>query len=290
MTLFDLGEGEDQAIAFSHSPTLFIVKNGKKQYIGGDNGNVFDLQGNSITGRLEGGKKTDILLLNKFNPIDNDYVLLDADRFLCGKNKHAMQSIPPMCDPNESRVRIDLIDHIYGRKNEADILYLDQDVCFIDGYGGKNQTHPDNFFITHRSSNNLELVLRNNTLITFLPNPTIDSISYRIPFGEAGKSWIHCSSEDDDIIQQRFFFEYPFQNIDSLAIKKNTVEISIFVHREINHKTFSLSISDASRTLSNQTHPIIVLRSKNLYYLFKDIEIKLIDNEHVYGKEITANN
>lgn len=246
------------------------------------------MQGDSITGKFQGGQKTDILLLDKFHPTGSDYVLLDADRFLCGKNKPAMQSIPLMCDPNESRVRIDLIDHIYGRKNEADILYLDQDVCFIDGYGGKNQTHPDNFFIT-RSCNNLELVLRNNTLITFLPNPTIDSIRYRIPFGEVGKSWIHCSSEDDDIIQQRFFFEYPFQNIDSLAIKNSTVEISIFVHREINHKTFSLSISDASRLLSNQTHPI-VLRSNNLYYLFKDIEIKLIDKEHVYGKEITANN
>lgn len=35
VTLFDLGEGEDEVMAFSHSPTLFIVQNGKKQYMGG---------------------------------------------------------------------------------------------------------------------------------------------------------------------------------------------------------------------------------------------------------------
>ncbi|MDD5162474.1 MAG: NB-ARC domain-containing protein, partial [Candidatus Rickettsiella isopodorum] len=167
-TLVDLGEGEDEVIAFfSHSPTLFIVQNGKKRYLGGDNGNVFNLQGNSIAGLLQGGNETDILVLDKFHPENSDYLLFDTDGFLCGKNKAAMQSIPPFCAPDEIRVQIDRIDHIYGRKNESDILYLDQDVRFIDGYGGKNQTHPDNFFITDRSYKNLEFVLRNNTLITF---------------------------------------------------------------------------------------------------------------------------
>ncbi|MGB8807141.1 MAG: hypothetical protein WCC83_04745, partial [Candidatus Rickettsiella isopodorum] len=260
----------------------------KKWYKGGDNGTIFDLQGNSIAGLLQGGNETDILVLDKFHPENTDYLLFDTDGFLCGKNKGAMQSIPPFCVPDEIRVQIDRIDHIYGRKNESDIFYVNKDVRFIDGYGGKNQTHPDNFFITDRSCENLEFVLRNNTIITFLSNPTIDSISYRIPSGEIGESWIHYYFKET--IQHRFFFEYFLHEVDLISIQDNTVHISILVGEDKDKKTFSLSISEALMTLEvNQTHNT-AQHSKNFYYLFKDFEIKLISNEHLYGKEITDNN
>ncbi len=286
-TLVDLGEGEDEVIAFSHSPTLFIVQNGKKWYVGGDNGNVFNLQGNATTGRLQGGKGSDILDLHNFYPENSDYVLLDAEGFLCGKNKDSMQSIPPFCSSDEIRVQIDGIDHIYGRKNESDILYLDQDVCFIDGYGGKNQTHPDNFFITNHSYKNLKFVLRNNTLITFLSNPTIDSIEYRIPSGEIGQSWIHYYFKET--LQHQFFFEYPLKHLETITVKNNTLHISVLTSESIDRKLFAITISNRITSNSNQTKNATSL-SNNIAYFFQDIEIKLINNEHLYGQEIISNN
>ncbi len=286
-TLVDLGEGEDEVIAFSHSPTLFIVQNGKKWYKGGDNGTIFDLQGNSIAGLLQGGNETDILVLDKFHPENSDYVLLDADGFLCGKNKNSMQSIPPFCSPNEMSIQIDRIDHIYGRRNEPDILYVNKDVRFIDGYGGKNQTHPDNFFITDRSDKNLKFVLRNNTLITFLSNPTTDSIEYRIPSGEIGEAWIYYHFKKT--LQHQFFFEYPLEHLETMTVKNNTLHISVLTSENTDRKLFAITISNRITSNSNQTKNATSL-SKNIAYFFQGIVIKLIQNEHLYGQEITSNN
>ncbi|MDD5161268.1 MAG: hypothetical protein PHR80_00005, partial [Candidatus Rickettsiella isopodorum] len=259
----------------------------KKWYKGGDNGTIFDLQGNSIAGLLQGGNETDILVLDKFHPENSDYVLLDADGFLCGKNKNSMQSIPPFCSPNEMSIQIDRIDHIYGRRNEPDILYVNKDVRFIDGYGGKNQTHPDNFFITDRSDKNLKFVLRNNTLITFLSNPTTDSIEYRIPSGEIGEAWIYYHFKKT--LQHQFFFEYPLEHLETMTVKNNTLHISVLTSENTDRKLFAITISNRITSNSNQTKNATSL-SKNIAYFFQGIVIKLIQNEHLYGQEITSNN
>jgi len=286
MTLVDLGEGEDEVIAFRHSPNLFMVNNGKKQYVGGDFGNIFDLQGTSITGQLQGGRGTDILLLDHFYPENSHYVLLDADRFLCGKN-NLIQSVPSFCSSDERRIQINFINKIYGRKNKSDSFYLNQHICFIDGYGGENQDYPDSFFITDNASKNLTIVLRNNTFISVLPDSKISAIDYRIPSGEIGHSQIQYYFES--ATRHQLFFETSFQDINTLTFENNTAFVSVRVHNAMDKKTFSIvfliniSNSDSHKTKNSDQF------YKKIYFRFNDLKITLTNSNCLYGQETLDN-
>lgn len=287
-TLIDLEQGKDEVIAFSHSPTLFLVQNGEKWYTGGDKGNIFNLQGDSIAGFLEGGNGSDILVLDNFHPRNSDYLLLDNFGFLCGQNYRSMSYIPPFCSPDEIRIQTLKIDQIYGRKNEPDIFYLNQYTHIIDGYGGRNSEQSDSFFITDRSPENLKFTLRNNTSILFFSNITGGSTDYIIPSNEVGESRIQYYITES--VQHRFFFEVSFQNIDAITVKNNTINISVLTHNAIDKKIFTITITGDSKISNNNQTSNATNFSKHIYYSFKDIEIKSIHNEHLYGKEIITNN
>ncbi len=286
-TLINLGDGNDEVIAFSDTPNVFFLNNGKKSYVGGNSGNLFDLSGNAITGKLQGGSGEDILFLDNFYPENSDYLLLDTLGVLCGKND-SIQQVPPLC-PDKRKIQINQIDQIHSRKNQADIIYLDHSISFIDGYGGKNRTYPDSFFITEHANKNLKFVLRNNTFITFSPVISTASVNYNIPANEEGNTWIHYYFEQP--IQHRLFFEYSVQAIDTISIENNTLHISIVIQNQNdeNKKTFAITFTDLLDTPTKQANIQLPL-SQNIHYLFNDMELKLINNTTLYGKEIIANN
>lgn len=286
-TFINLGEGDDEIIAFPHSPNFFILQNGKKYYKGGDAGNVFDLSGNFITGRLQGGKGSDVLLLNNFHTASSDYILLDSTGSLCGKNDSSLQYVPPLCFDN-NKIQINTIDKIYGRKNEADIIYLDRHVSFIDGDGGKNKTYPDNFFISEQSKKNLKIILRNNTLISFLADIINNTVDYSVPVNEVGNTWIQYNVAQS--IQHRLFFEYSLEALETLTVENNTLSMSVLAQNQNDEtkKSFSITFSVLSHDIhqTNNRTPLF----QDIHYCFNDMGLKLINNNSLYGQEILTNN
>lgn len=279
-TLVALGPGNQEVIAFIDSPTLFIVDNGRKLYRGGNKVNVFNLQGNSTSGLLQGGQGWNILILDKFNPEKSDYLLVDVHGFLCGKNSSLLNYIPLFCLPDESRIQLNKINQIWGRNNQQEIFYLNKNMREIDGGGGRNNEYPDTFFLSDRAYKNSKFILRNNTIIIFLLNSSVNSVEYLIPVKEVGVAQVQLHSQET--IQHRFFFQTAIQNIQALSVKNSTINILLNALDFTDTKTFTLNISDASTNLLNL--------AKNISYFFQDTEMKLLNNEQVYLHEKVSNN
>ncbi len=294
-TLVSLGQGDDEVIAAPRSPTLFIVEQGKKLYKGSDAGNVFILTGDATgklkgdpKGKLEGGDGTDIVTLDNFYPEKSDYLLIDSHGFLCGKNSSTVYSVPLFCPP-DSRMELKKINQIYGRQNQQDIIYPNQAIGFIDGYGGKNKEYPDSFFITDRAYKSQKFVLRNNTLILFPQNTTITAADYRVPAEEVGEA--HIQFHFIEATQHRFFFECSLQDIDVITIRNNTLSFVVLASAERHREKFSIIISDPSSVSkeSNQTKRAINT-SKSISYFIEAFEIKILSNDQLYAQEMVANN
>ncbi|WP_342228310.1 NB-ARC domain-containing protein [Rickettsiella endosymbiont of Rhagonycha lignosa] len=280
-TLVALGPGNQEVIAFIDSPTLFIIENGRKLYRGGNKVNVFNLQGNSTSGHLQGGQGWNILILNKFNPIKSDYLLIDINGFLCGKNSSLLNYIPISCSSDDSRILLNKINQVRGRNNQQEIFYLNRNMHEIDGGGGRNNEFPDTFFLNDRSYKTPKFILRNNTLILFFSNSSVNSVDYLIPLKEVGTAQVRLHSQEK--IQHRFFFQTAIQNIQTLSVQNSTINILLNALDFTDTKTFTLTISDSSTDLiHNQT--------KNISYFFQDTEMKLLNNEQVYLQEKVSNN
>ena len=287
-TLVALGPGDQEVIAFIDSPTLFIVENGRKLYRGGDKVNVFNLQGNSTSGLLQGGQGWNMLILEKFNPEKSDYLLIDLHGFLCGKNSSVLNYIPLFCSSDKSRIQLNKINQIRGRNNQQEIFYLNKNIREIDGGGGRNNEYPDIFFLSDRSYKSPKFILRNNTIILFLLDSRVNSVDYLIPLKEVGVAQVQFHSQQT--IQHRFFFQTAIQNIQALNVKNSTINILLNILGFEDTKTFTLTISDASATsINNQTKNELDY-VKNISYFFQDYEMKLLNNEQIYLHEKIANN
>lgn len=287
-TFVALGPGNQEVLASIDYPTLFIVENGRKLYRGGDQVNVFNLQGNSTTGLLQGGQGSNVLILDKFHPEKSDYLLVDDHGFLCGKESKVFKYIPLFCPSGESRIQLKKINQIRGRNNQQEIIYLNKNMREIDGDGGKNNEYPDTFFLNDRSNKNPKFILRNNTIIVFILNSGVNSVDYLLPLNEMGVAQVQLHSQE--AMQHRFFFQTPIQNIQALSIKNNTITILLNASSFEDTKTFTLTISDSSiASINNQTKNMLDF-AKNISYFFQDTEMKLLNNEQVYLQEKIANN
>lgn len=279
-SLFDLGVGDDQVVAFPDSWSFFIVKSGNKLYQGSDVGNAFILEGNLIRGRLLGGKGTNALTLDNFYP-ESDYLLNDINDYLCGKTYiNSDPRLPYIFDVcPEGSLKLDNITRIYGRRNQQDIVFITKKHNFIDGYGGKNKEYPDRFFLTENSYQNPTIVLRNNTCIVVYRNSTL-CVDYSIPIGEVGVAQIQ--SDIKKVIQHRFFFELPLQNIVKMTTENSTVLISV---ADSAKHTFFLNISNPYSDYSNTTN-----FPTNILYFFQDFELIMLNKNELQAKEILVNN
>ncbi|WP_339051511.1 NB-ARC domain-containing protein [Rickettsiella endosymbiont of Xylota segnis] len=285
-TLIALGPGNQEVIAFVDSPTLFLVENGRKLYRGGNKVNVFNLQGNSTSGLLQGGQGWNILILDKFFPEKSDYLLLDFYGFLCGKNSSLLNYIPLFCSSGETKIQLKKINQISGRNKQQEIFYLDRNMREIDGNGGRNNEYPDIFLLNDRSYKHPKFILRNNTIIVFLLNSDVNSVDYLIPLKEVGVAQVKLHSEET--IQHRFFFQTAIQNIQALSIKNRTINILLNPLDFDDTKTFNLTVSD-SLTANNQTKNELI-GAKNISYFFQNIEMKFLNNEQIYLQEKISNN
>lgn len=284
IVLVNLGAGNDTAFGIPDFPNYFLVQNGKKNYMGGDEGNIFRLESNATTGRLTGGKKSDALILEQFNSEEGAYLLIDNHRDLCVK-KGMLEDFDPLpCLSNS--IELNKINQIYGRRKQQDVIYLDQDFQFIDGYGGYDKEHPDIFIAkSYRSS----LVLRNNTLVLISLTNTIQSIDYQIPAMEIGEAEIRTNFSAT--IKHRFFFNAILENILCMKVQNDTLTVSVFVEDDTDVSTFTIKLFDPNFLSQGQPHFKNVTNfEKHSSYFFENMELKLVNNEQLFGQEILSNN
>ena len=279
-TLIALDKGDDKAIVVSQIPTIFLVNTGNKVYKGNDKGNLFFLLGNNITGTLEGGNGIDLVLLNNFYADTNASTLIDRQRFLCAKTL-APYEIIPQCD-SLNKVALKNINQIYGRPNKKDVLYLTKDITFVDGKGGESEAFPDIIYVTGEAEQGLKIIVSANTQVYYIDsNLAPYPVDHVIPNSQQGKAQIDFPFRDN--IQPRFFFDYYFENLTAIAIDSHRLQFNFSSEESVafQKETFSLTLQNSfTRFPSNAT-----TLPENVYYFFKEgIQIKLLDENHVYIK------
>ena len=288
VVLFNLGVGNDTAFGIPDFPNYFFVQNGKKQYMGGDEGNIFRFESTATTGRLTGGKKSDALLLEQFNPENASYLFIDPDTLLCGKVEALEEFTPEYCADDNS-IELSQINQIYGRKNRQDVIYLNSAMQFVDGYAGYDTEHADIFFITKHSFQNPTIVLRNNTLVLFPIKNTVQAVDYQIPPKEAGQAEIRTNFAET--LQHRFFFDASLDDILTMNVQNDTLTVSVFVEDDEDVSTFTIKLYDPHFIIEGQSHVKNVTNfEKCSSYFFENMELKLVNDEQIFAEEILANN
>ena len=274
-TLIALAEGDHLAIGSADFPVIFFVNKGKKDYRGGNGGSLFILQSDSITGTLHGGNGTSGIHLENFHPKNSRYILVDNQGWVCGKQLSS-EITTPQCD---SELKLTSIQQIYGRKNKQDVIYLFENVTFVDGYGAE-EAQRDHIYITAKSNRNLKMVLRNNTEISFGANARIGTVDYRIPKHEVGETRIRLPFTA--LTQHRFHFDCSLTDINTLAIRDNKVIFMLFEQPRI----FRVVIANSDRKPRRYKETIhYSVCPRNAYYTFQDIEIQLFNENKLYAKQ-----
>jgi hypothetical protein len=282
VTLIALDKGDSKAIVVSESPTIFLINDGNKEYQGSDKGNLFVILGDQVTGRLTGGKGIDLIALNNFYANTSDPAIIDREGFLCGKQVTPYELIP-QCGL-QSKLALKNINQISGRPNKKDILYLTKNMTLADGKGGENEAASDIIYVTNESAEGLKIVLRANTQVNYIDaNLAPYPIDYIIASNQQGKAQVNFPFSDN--IQLRFFFDYPLEDLIDVVVNRQHIQFTLsLAHVNLKNETFSLTLQDAAHlrhsTLSNAT-----VFPENMYLFFKNgIQIKLLDEHHVYAK------
>lgn len=276
VTLIALDKGNSTVIAGDSFPTLFLVNQGEKNYSCSDSDCLFILQGEAITGVLSGGKRVNLVNLESFYP-EASYTLIDEQGYVCGKNSND-QVIDQFC---ANGLELKAIQKIRGRIDKKDVIYIAKAIEDVDAYGGKNLDHPDHIYITNKSSRNLKIVLRANTVVHYLEsNITVDTVDYRIPHDQAGESSVQLLFNSS--IQHRFYFDFGIEDLTSIIFNDNKLMFNFFYQQ----RTYSLTITDSFKgSKHDASYPAFPSQA---YYLFQDnTEIKLLSNTSLYARQHT---
>ena len=277
-TLISLDAGNHTVIGLADTPNIFLVNNGAINYQGGNVADLFLLQGNAILGRLKGGAGNhNKISLENFYQNSSGYVLLDNQRVVCGKNK-SESLIGQQCG---NGLQIDNIQQIDGRKNKQDIIYTTEKLEYLDSFGGENNDHQDQIYITNDTNRSPKIVLRNNVVVhAFGSNARLESVNYRIPHDETGEA--HVQLLFTDPTSHRFYFDFSLDDLNSISIKENNVTFNLLFQNKI----FNLIILDPFKNLrlfhdKKMHYPAC---PSNAYYVFQDAEIKIINKNNIYAQ------
>jgi hypothetical protein len=285
----ELGKGDDRVIAELETSTVFMIDGGSnhsKAYTGSDKNDLFVLLGDQSFGLLNGGEGIDTIDLEKFS--DSNFIVLDYKATLCTEKKILDNSFSafPVCSEHFSQLALHNINFIQGRKKKKDIFFLVGDRVAVDGRGGIDETNPDVIYVTNQVTKDLQIVLRANTLVyhqhlgSTLP---FYPVHYSVLSDQHGSAQVSFPFGSE--LNQYFFFDHPLKNLKALTVEKARIQFNFSATPVINypHDLFSLSLQDDKQvsTISDTTLGI----PKNAYYVFKEgIELKLLDDKHVYAR------
>ncbi|MES2142328.1 MAG: NB-ARC domain-containing protein [Pseudomonadota bacterium] len=178
-------------------------------------------------------------------------------------------------------LRLSNITQLHGRKNKQDTIFTIEGITVVDTYAGENADKPDTIYITEKSSKNLNIVLRPNTIVHSLPRNTTDNrVIYKIPVDQIGNAYVQLPFNDETIHQ--FYFESPLDDLEALSIKNNT--ISLLLNYPDGCFNLTIQNTDALPPTSNAAiaKPFFILSAS---YLFnKNLEVKLVNEKTLYSQ------
>lgn len=165
---------------------------------------------------------------------------------------------------------------LHGRKNKQDRIFLSAEVTVVDTYAGENEAKPDYIYITEKSSKNLNLVVRPNTVVHLWPRNTTDNlVVYKIPAEQIGNAYVQLAFNDKTIHQ--FYFESLLEDLEALSIKNNTISF------QLSHPDgcFNLTIQNTNTLPSTSNTKPFFIQSAS-YIFTKNLEIKLANEKTLF--------
>lgn len=273
ITLIDLNEGNDKAIGMPNLPNIFQVKNGHKHYKGGDVENLFIIQDENITGILIGGNGLNVIKLENIISDDIAYALFDKKAMLCLKNTGALAD---QCD--EEGLQLKYIQHIYGNKNKKDIIFINEDVKYIDGLGGKSHDEKDHIYFTSYFPENFSLMLRFYTVIhafTFDQVVNTSIIDYRLT-PQSGSTLVQIDWNKS--IHHRFNIEFSLRDLFVLFISENEIGLNFSYEKSF----FNLKVM-----LLRNNYNALSFHFPSIQFLFKNQEFSLTNDKYLFIREFS---
>lgn len=273
--LITLGEGNDRIESPLDKPTLIHINNGHKNYIGSDAGSLFILEGGAVTGMIEGGKGSNSIKFESVY-IKNKFVtfLIDYNSSVCVKQN----SSHSIC---EKGLQLKKIQNLFGVKNQMDILYIaDKDIKYVDGLSGKNIFQRDEIHITNKTANNLEIILRPNTVIHCFDNPPKSTtILYRLQKDQTGEAWLHFDFIGP--IFHRFYIDFSLDKLHNISVFPYAFNFN-FLHEQ---KSFNLTLCLPLESRYNQSRSEML---KHIFYIFpNNLQIRFFNQKSLYIKDNT---
>lgn len=331
-TLITLTKGNDEVYVKRNMPSLFIVEEGYKRYQGSDLNDKFVIKGDRVWGGLSGQQGFDTIDLENYSL--SNWTLLDWKGYLCHEKftrpecnfEYAplndiifldkinsickIYSKVPECDLAHSltRVKLEGIDCIQGRKNKKDIFFLTEDRVMVDGRGG-GKLNPDTIYVTNRVRHGKkpQIVLRTNTEVNYRqylkPNRPFYPVHYLVPSEQPpGEAQVNFPFHSKLI--QYLYLEYPLKNLTNIIIENHYIQFdfSLPPFFKFRPKFFSLIMQDGPVSIAptlHSKHSIRPMRPQwdsqisntslaiptNAYYVFKEgIELKVLDEKHIYAR------
>jgi uncharacterized protein YjbI with pentapeptide repeats len=273
VTFIDVGEGEDQVLGFMNSPNIIAANNGLKSLEGGDQDDLFILQGNSISGYIDGGEGINTLELADFAKAQQRLYVNIEYNYL-GNETY-----------DYTNLHIINLQRVLGRREKADTIYSACDSLYIEGRGGENRTLQDHILIPAKrcSEQPLHLVIAPNTQVE---NHALQgNFSYFFPRATGiAQLALHGG-------YHRVFFNYTLQELERLAV---TPLISPELDDSKTHFYFSaqktLDVSEANIAAKKFNITLQDGNAQITYVLNDKTEIKR-GKQHIYimqGSQLTV--
>lgn len=282
--LIALGEGNDRIESATVNPTIIHVNNGNKNYWGSDVGTLFILEGHDIKGIIQGGKEINIIKFESVLLGDQPSIpLIDSDGLICRTLSHHV------C--KQGGLEFIQIQRIFGIKNQQDIFYLSKkSIHYVDGFSGKNPLQRDHIYITDKAANNLEIILRANTVIHSLGNHNeTTTILYRLTADQTGESWLHFNFSG--AISHQVYIKFPFDALWDIVHYTEALSFHFFQPQASFNLTVCFPLQSTKQSqaeMLNQTYYIFpnnlqvrLFNQKNLHIL--ENHRNLIENIRYYS-------
>lgn len=260
--LIALGDGDDQVLAATDKPSFIHVSNGNKNYKGGED-SFYILEGETITGMIQGGKGLNIAKFQEIYLNEEYYIpLIDYNGLSCRKTKNSRYNL---C---EKGLKMRYIQKILGIKNQKDIFFItDKNIKYVDGLAGRNPMLRDEIFITNKTANNLEIELRPNTVIHCLEtfNEPV-TILHTLQANQTGEVWMDFDFYGP--IDHRIYVDFSLDALHNIVIYPNTFTF----HFLQDQQSFNITLCFPLQSIFNQSQSQML---NHVYYnLANNLQIK----------------
>jgi len=204
-TLINVGEGVDRVRGFLTSANTIIANNGDKHLIGGNQNDSFILQGDVISGYIDGEGGVNTLDLGDFasNRGSLEINLSGLDPYIV-HNGYGYKSI-----------RVFNIQQVLARKEKPDHIHVGCNTTFVDGRGGYYDSYGQDVIVIGSNQCHYQMQIKVSPY-TFIKNQANQgNFSYLVTQGN-GHAELHFEPLGKDITQHQISFNYTLPEISKI--------------------------------------------------------------------------